>query len=226
MPAEASILFLGKAGDENCGRALRFLQAHFGVVTAACGAWGEPMPSAVREWTGDYVISYLSRWIVPRVLLQKARRGAINFHPAPPEYPGVGCLNFALYDGCPYYGVTCHYMAPAVDTGRIIAVRRFPLLAGDDVALLLERTHQHLLTLFYEIVSAVVLNQPLPECAERWSRRPFTRLELDQLGHITPEMTEEEAARRVRATAFGPWKPFVTVAGLRFELAPGARQDL
>jgi methionyl-tRNA formyltransferase len=219
MPADVSILFLGKRDDENSVQAERFLRAHFATVTAACGEWGEALPAQVREWTGDYIVSYLSRWIIPAPVLKKASRAALNFHPAPPEYPGVGCLNFALYDGASFYGVTCHHMAPSVDTGRIIAVRRFPLLAGDDVALLLERTHQHLLTLFYEIVSEIAVSHSLPECAESWKRRPYTRMELDHLARIEPEMPREEVARRVRATAFGKWRPSVTVAGFRFELA-------
>ena len=64
---------------------------------------------------------------------KKSKTAAINFHPASPEYPGTGCNNFALYENAGEYGVTCHYMAPKADTGKIIKVKRFPVFANDDV---------------------------------------------------------------------------------------------
>ena len=56
-----------------------------------------PFPKEAKKWQGDYIISYLSRWIVPSYLLNNAKIASFNFHPASPEYPGIGCNNFALY---------------------------------------------------------------------------------------------------------------------------------
>ena len=36
-------------------------------------------------------------------LLKKAKKSAVNFHPASPDYPGIGCNNFALYDNAYLY---------------------------------------------------------------------------------------------------------------------------
>lgn len=144
---------------------------------------------------------------------------AINFHPASPEYPGIGCNNFALYEGTTEYGVTCHSMAPQVDRGSIIAVKRFAVFPRDDVASLLTRTHDYLLVLFYEITSRILRGEPLPSCAETWSRAPFTRAQLDALSRIEPDMTREEIARRIRATAYGDFQPEVEIGGYGFRLA-------
>ena len=142
MPkSNTSILFLGKADDPDCARALAFCQEHFTDVTHCLGVWGDPLPEAARDWEGDYVISYLSRWVVPEFLLERARKASFNFHPASPDYPGIGCNNFALYEDAKEYGVTCHHMASKVDTGAIIAVKRFPVYPEDGVAELLERTY-------------------------------------------------------------------------------------
>src|SRR5687768_15282057 len=122
MKPDVSLLFLGKVGDEHCRRALEFCEATFARVTSCLGAWKEPLPPAAANWQGDYVISFLSRWVVPAYLLERAKKAAINFHPASPDYPGIGCNNFALYDNATEYGATCHHMAPKVDTGGIIAV--------------------------------------------------------------------------------------------------------
>ncbi len=47
---------------------------------------------------------------------------------------------------------TCHHMAAKVDTGKIIAVKRFPVYPEDDVAALLKRTYENQIALFFEIV--------------------------------------------------------------------------
>lgn len=212
-----SILFLGKADDVHTARAVAFCRRNFVNVIAHLGNWGDPWPERLNEWAGDYIISYLSRWIVPPSLLRAAKRAAINFHPAPPEYPGIGCVNFALYDGAKRYGVTCHHMAPQVDTGAIIAVRRFAVLPSDDVATLLQRTYDHQLVLFYEIVERLLAGSQLPRCDEQWARRPYTRKEFESLRQITPDMSHDEIARRVRATRFGEWVPWVEIAGHVFQ---------
>jgi methionyl-tRNA formyltransferase len=197
-------------------RALEFCRRNFRHVTAYLGQWGDPFPGG--GWEGDYIASFLSRWIVPEEVLRRTRRAALNFHPAPPEYPGVGCNNFALYHGAKEYGVTCHHMAPRVDTGAIVAVKRFPVFESDDVASLLERTYDMQLALFYDVVSVLLRGEPLPACSERWARKPFTRRELDDLMRITPDMSPQEISRRVRATRFGSFRPTVELSGFRFEL--------
>lgn len=215
---ECSVLFLGKKKDEHVERALNFCQLNFAEVTAHLGDWGDPFPEDTRHWEGEYIISNLSRWVVPGYLLKKAKVAALNFHPASPDYPGIGCNNFALYAEAKEYGVTCHHMASRVDTGPIIAVKRFPVFETDNVATLLSRTYDHQLTLFYEIISLILEGKELPVSEERWTRKPFSRKELDDLGRITPDMTKDEIARRIRATTFGAWKPAIKLHDFVFEL--------
>ena len=220
MTNEVSILFLGKADDPYSARALEFCRAHSAQVTACLGRWDEPLPALAKEWQGDFIISYLSRWVVPADLFNKAGRAAINFHPASPEYPGIGCNNFALYEGAKEYGVTCHHMTAKVDTGGIIAVSRFPIYDADTVASLLERTYEHQIALFLEIAGLIFSGQGLPASSEQWTRAPFTRKQFNELFRITPEMSADEVARRIRAVSFGPWQPYIEVQGRRFEYRP------
>ncbi len=215
---KSSVLFLGKQKDRHGKKALKFCQANFSDVVAHLGGWGDPFPAELEAWDGDYIVSYLSRWVVPEYLLKKVKLAAINFHPASPAYPGIGCNNFALWEESEEYGVTCHHMAPRVDTGAIIAVKRFPVFATDNVATLLSRTYDYQLVLFYEIVSLMVEGKELPLSEEHWSREPFSRKEFDQLGRITPDMMLKEIAKRVRATSFGQWKPTINLQGFVFEL--------
>jgi len=73
------------------------------------------------------LISYISPWIVPNKVLSNTIKWNINFHPGPPEYPGIGCFNYAIYDSAKQFGATAHIMKPKVDTGEIIGVNRFPM---------------------------------------------------------------------------------------------------
>lgn len=205
-PSERSVLFLGKANDIHVGRAVEFCRLNFGTVSAYLGNWDEPLPDGAAAWTGDFIISYLSRWIVPAGLLSRATIG-INFHPGPPEYPGYGCNNFAIYEGAAEYGVTCHHLAPRVDTGNIIHVTRFPVLASDNAGTLLARAYDFQLVLFYRMVGRMIRGEEVPASGATWTRKPFTRAQFRDLGRLTPDMTDQELARRKRATEVGALKP-------------------
>jgi methionyl-tRNA formyltransferase len=215
---KCSVLFLGKKKDEHVKKALKFCQLNFTDVTAYLAKWGDPLPEDIGSWEGEYIISYLSRWVIPEYLLRKVRIAAINFHPASPQYPGIGCNNFALYEKAKEYGVTCHHMTSCVDKGAIIAVKRFPVFATDNANTLLSRAYDYQLILFYEIASLLLEGKKLPVSEESWTRKPFTRKELDQLGRITPDMSKEEVAKRIKATNFGVWKPTIELQGFVFEL--------
>lgn len=215
-----SLLFLGKADDHDCAYALEFCRENFAQVTYCLGKWGDPLPDDIRHWGGDYLISFLSRWVIPEELLKRAKKAAINFHPASPEYPGIGCNNFALYENAVEYGVTCHHMAAKVDTGRIISVRRFPVHPADDVAALLKRTYENQIALFLEIAQLMAEGKELPVSHETWTRPPFTRKQFNELFKISPNMSKEEIARRVRAVSYGNWQPYVVIEGFKFEYKP------
>lgn len=218
--ADFSILFLGKADDTDCLRALEYCQNRFTRVTSCLGRWGDSFPSEARDWEGDYMISYLSRWVVPEDMLKRAYKAAINFHPASPEYPGIGCNNFALYEDAKEYGVTCHHMASKVDTGAIIAVKRFPIYVEDTVETLLKRTYENQIALFFEIIELLSAGKELPVSTEKWTRPPFSRKQFNELFKIMPEMNKEEIARRVRAVSYRHWQPYIELNGYRFEYKP------
>lgn len=215
-----SMLFLGKTNDPDCARALEYCQRSFAHTTHCLGKWGDQLPPEIQSWSGDYIVSYLSRWVLPPDLLGRAGRAAINFHPASPDYPGIGCTNFALYEDATEYGVTCHHMAAQVDTGPIIAVKRFPVLPEDDVASLLKRTYENQIALFFEIAPLMAEGRALPTSGEVWTRPPFTRRQFNELFRITPDMSRDEISRRIRAVSYGSWQPYIDIQGYRFAYKP------
>ncbi len=225
MKKEISILFLGKKNDKHCDEAIEYLKSNFSKVDVYFGKFhGEPFPKEAKKWQGDYIISYLSRWIVPSYLLNNAKIASFNFHPASPEYPGIGCNNFALYLEDDSYGVTCHHMVPAVDTGEIISVKRFSIHPDDSVASILKKTYDVQLILFYEIINTIINDKELPVSNERWTRKPYTRKEFNELMTITPDMDNEELRKRIRATSFNQWQPSIKIGKYSFFYDPNKQE--
>jgi len=188
-------------------------------VTLFTGDWGDPIPYISSDIEIDLIVSYLSPWIIPAKVLTRANRWAINFHPGSPEYPGIGCTNFALYRADAEFAVTAHHMEPQVDRGEIIAVEKFPIDTCDDVSSLTNKCYQHLEALAEFVLETAASTGALPKSELKWMRQPYTRKELNALCRIEPSMEEEEIKRRVRATYFpGKPGPYIELRGYRFEL--------
>ena len=203
---ELKILFIGKKDDFFSNQAAQFIQLHYPSAKIIYSNRENPFPEELLNWSGDLIISYLSQWILPAHLLQSASLAALNLHPGPPEYPGIGCTNFAIYDGAAEFGVTCHHMNPKVDTGDIVLVKRFPIFKKDTVYSLTQRCYSSILNLFYEVLSVIMKGEILPSSKELWTRKPYLRKELNELCRLTPEMSVEEIERRIKATTYiQPW---------------------
>lgn len=205
-PRDLRILFLRKKDNEFAQRAEDFVRKNFRNHLIFAGGRKDKLPTEVLNWKGDLMVSFISSWIYPSSLLDNAGFAAINFHPGSPEYPGIGCTNFAIYEGAKDYGVTCHHMKARVDSGSIIKVKRFPIKANDSVYQVTQHCYQLIEEMFYEIMELILTGKELPESNEQWKRKPFTRRQLDELCTIDPDMTKEEIEKRIRATTYKtPW---------------------
>lgn len=212
------ILFIGRdICDPYTMKAISYLRRFKSELICEFSEYGQKFPEQLRYWTGDYLISYCCRWIIPERVLKNVRT-SINFHPAPPEYPGIGAANFALYDNSDSYGVTCHHMKKEFDTGPIIRVIRFPIYEEDNVETLLTRAHDNQIVLFYEIMDMVFKGINLPLSSEKWSENIHTREELNSLGVLDFKMSIDEIKRRIRASNYKKWKPFMRISEHIFEM--------
>ena len=212
------ILFIGKKHDQNAKLASEYLKQIFPNAQIVFGVRGEKFPEDLPWWKGDYIFSYLSPWIIPKGLLERAEKGAINWHPGPPEYPGIGCTNFAIYNNEKEFGITCHYMLDKVDTGKIVEVKRFSILENDTVFSITQKCYLLILNSFFRIVENISNNKPLPMSNEDWQRKPYTRKELDELSEIKPDMTIDEIEKRIKATTYDKSWAFVDIKGKKFYL--------
>ena len=216
-----NICFLTKKEKPGVEEAINIIEKITLNIDVYDGSLSNSFPSAIIEKQYDLLISYISPWIIPKAVLEKTKRWNINFHPGPPEYPGTGCFNFAIYDSATDYGATAHIMDPSVDTGKIIGVERFPMMQKETVESLSLKTYSALLTLYRNIMDHIINCDYLPNCSETWKRIPFKRSELEELATIKPDMTEEEINNKIRATYYpGKPAPYIEVHGHKFEYNP------
>jgi methionyl-tRNA formyltransferase len=219
------IFFFGKT-DTWCDKAAHAATDILGKdVMSFRGNFGDPFPD-LPNVAPHLILSFLSPWILPQRLLDRARL-ALNFHPGSCDYPGIGCYNFALYEGAAHYGPVCHHMAAKVDTGAVVSERLFATQPDDTVESLKLRTMTAMLDMIVEIARQIADGRPLPASTRQWTRRPFRRTELDELGRVACDMPVDEVRRRIRAMEY-PGYPgaFIELGGHRFYAATEKRAPL
>lgn len=221
-----NILFFGR---DNCNATLtahsHLKKLGFEVTYVNSTGRGQPFPEEISEWVGEYIFCFRSLFILPKYLIDRASIAAINFHPAPPEYPGSGCLNFALYDESEFYGVTAHLMNEKIDNGKIIECRRFPIIQNDTVDSLLERTHIKLLDLFLDITTNISLlgetylyKTIAQNKIEEWHGEAKKMSDLETLKTIPTNINKLELEKIIRATYTKLYPPKITLHGYNFYL--------
>jgi len=188
-----------------CKYAVKILESYYRAdqTHIAMGDGSSPLNDELYGYKPEYLISFLSPWIVPGALLSCAQKAAINFHPGSPRYPGSGCYNFAIYEKAKQYGVTCHHMKEKVDTGDIIMTSYFDISPNETVESLKLKSMNHLLMIFERIIHSIYTHDSLPTSDEKWLRLPYRRKQLNELRRICPaSMSHEEMLLRIRATDY------------------------
>jgi len=198
---QGPILLLTKK-DVWCTHAALLARALFGdAVIWEQGKFGDGPPPGFALPSFSAVLSFVSPWIVPAEVLKKSPL-SLNFHPGSCDYPGIGCYNFALYENAAQFGPVCHHMLPAVDSGTVVHEALFSVSDKDSVETLKLRTMVSMLSLFHDMLGLIAANDKLPTSPRQWTRKAFTRKQLDALCEITPDMSRDEADRRIRATTY------------------------
>lgn len=195
------ILFLSKQKPFSQDAA-ELVTKHFPKSIVIFGERNQPFPDYLLKEEFDYVISYISPWIVPQEMLERTKKAAINFHPGSPAYPGIGCTNFAIYNNEKEFGITVHHMKASVDTGDIILVEKFPIFPNDSVFSLTQRCYAFIYVAFTKIFDCILNDKSLPQSKEVWLRKPYKRQELDDLCVLSRLMSKEEIYRRERAVTY------------------------
>lgn len=115
------------------------------VADCACRYGIETIRPARKELPGlvdrlgalspEFIFAFYYRHLLPRALLETARRGALNLHGSLlPRYRGRAPVNWAVLNGESETGASLHYMAARADAGDLVDREAVPILPNDTAA--------------------------------------------------------------------------------------------
>ena len=176
----------------------------------------------------DYLVSVQFDKILRRVHLEQCAVLPVNLHMAPlPEYRGCNQFSFAILNRDEEFGTTLHVMNEGVDSGDILAERRFPISKECFVGDLYDLTFQHSVDLFKEKMPAILAGDLSRRAQNTFlgERKCEThrRSEIHDIRKINLNWPEERILRHIRATSmkgFSP--PYAEVLGKKVELVASA----
>lgn len=131
----------------------------FGEATVLYWEMGDAStkPDVLREIERtdcDLLVSYVNGIILDRHHLDRARAGAINIHPAPPEHGGAWgnfCQPVICRDVRTHHGVTVHELDEEIDHGPIYRVKRWEVDEHETIQSVSDRSFAECLTVFEEV---------------------------------------------------------------------------
>lgn len=180
-------------------------------IVAECRRLGIPIVPRERlsDMHCDLLISVLYPFIVDETVIRTAVRGAFNLHEAPlPRWRGCNGCSHAILSGDAEYATTLHEMSAQLDSGRIVAEKRFAIRPQETARELYERTSRCSLELATEWFPRLVSGDyTLQDQSTEIGSFTNARDSLLPWKRLPPTMAVGEALRRIRALDFVPWEP-------------------
>ena len=173
------------------------------------------------------LVAFCTDVIVPPKLLKQFDLGAYNFHPGPPEYPGLFPSCFAIYEGVSEFGTTAHTMTDEIDAGEIVGTDYFDIEPDIDRFTLDGMAFQSVMRLFRLLAPKLTnLESNLATNGESWRGKARRKKDFLQLCELPPGVTESEFSRRYRAVGEGPYHALtLSLFGHRFKLSSEREDD-
>ena len=185
---------------------------------------GEKITKNILNWRGDYIFCFRSFFILPTKLINNASIAAINFHPGPPEYRGIGCINFAIFNNEKKYGATCHLISKKIDSGKIIDVKRFNIKEKDNIDSLLKKTYKTQIIQFKKVIKKIKkqiknrtdFNKILIK--KKWSKKFYTKKKLNDLYLLnkTFKINNEDLKKYFKSTITKNFSPYLKIKDKKF----------
>jgi methionyl-tRNA formyltransferase len=178
----------------------------------------EPFVGMLRKLSPDLILMWSYSMLLPPSVLTVPAKGAVNVHGGLlPYYRGGHVTQWAIINGEREFGVTLHYVDDGVDTGPVIAERRFALDDTDDaqsVAGKLREAGSELLTTWWPHL----IDGTAPRIPQDESRAKYWPLRTPEEGRVTWEMSAPAICRLVRALSANSPGAYVDVRGRRIRL--------
>jgi methionyl-tRNA formyltransferase len=149
-------------------------------VTSLHWDYGDPRADTIASAKSgiDWILSFKSDVLLTAAEVKTARLGAINFHPAPPWYRGIGGYDYAIQRKERRFGVTCHYMNERIDAGPIIGTSEFAISPDETPNSLKQTCGLYCLRQLLEVLKSMASGTPPGFSSTKWSGPLHTRAEL------------------------------------------------
>ena len=153
----------------------------------------------------DIAFSMLYWRKIPNSLIKYAKKGIINFHPAPlPEYKGTAGYNLAILEGLDEWSVTAHYVDESIDTGRIIKLITFGINKNHETAKSLEKMSRgYLFDLFKEVSYKALYSEEFLNTEPNIGGRYISRKKMEEKTQF--DISKDDIDRKIRAFWFPPY---------------------
>ena len=154
--------------------------------------------------------------------MSNAKLFSINFHPGPPKYRGIGCINYAIYNNEKFYGVTAHLMSHKIDKGKILFVKKFKLKKNINLETALSKTHSSLFNLAISVIKLIKYQKDIKiyikniKTKIKWSRKIKYLKDLENFYIIKNGISKKDFQKKLRATITKDFKPYIYLHKKKF----------
>ncbi|MBO9436734.1 LLM class flavin-dependent oxidoreductase [Ruegeria sp. R13_0] len=170
---------------------------------------GQDLSNRIEGASFDWLLSIANLDLLPQTLLDKASKGAVNFHDGPlPRYAGLNAPVWAILNGEAQHGITWHKISGGVDEGGIVAQNLFDISDRETALTLNTKCYGAAIESFGDVIRALETDQPTTsqDLSQRSyfakNDRPEAAARLDFSKHAT------ELAALTRALDHGEyWNP-------------------
>ncbi len=221
------ILFCGKKNDIYSNKIIQFLRKKKVHLKTILSGFEKNIKAnqinSIYSNRYDFILCFRSKIIINVKKINKECI-PINFHPGPPKYRGIGCVNFALLNNEKKYGATAHIMSNRIDNGQILDVRNFRISDKLSLEAVLDKTYKiqiiqikqlinKLLDNKFDLKNAIKKNKDI-----KWSKKLFLRRDLLKLYNLSNNIDKYKLKNLIRATLTKKYKPYFKIQNMLFKL--------
>ena len=159
----------------------------------------------LRDERVDLLLNVHSLYLANGAVVDAPRIGSFNLHPGPlPEYAGLNCPSWAIYNDEPEHGVTLHWMTSGVDTGDIAYQGRFALGPKDTGLSVSARCVREGLPLIAKLLDDAAVGR-IPKIGQDLAmRRVYRKKDIPHDGRIDWRLPAARVDAFVRAADYHP----------------------
>ena len=220
------ILYIGRKRDIYCLQLFKFLKKQNIKLSVFWTIKGKNnLRKKIFKKNYDLILCYRSYLILRKNEIEKAKISAINIHPGPPKYRGVGCLNYALYKGEKKYGITFHLINEKIDNGKIIFFKEFLINKDKNVERLLLKTHNQCIKYSQMLIPKIIKDTRFIDILVKkfqmisWSNKIYNKDYLDSFYKISlNKKINNEFLKKINATYYKEFKPYIIINKKKFFL--------